>query len=107
MLALIIFFRSQERDGGEIISSDRLLNKEENSGVASGEEVQDTDNGNAEWPSELQREFTDVERQADIELTAELIERRLGKMPSWKSLDPHGLQWYRLTILISIKERIL
>lgn len=38
---------------GEIISSDRLLKKEENSEIATGEVVQNTDNGNAEWPSEL------------------------------------------------------
>lgn len=78
--------------GGEIISSDRLLKKEENSGIASGEEVQNTDNGNAEWPSELQRDFNDIERQADIELTAELIDRQLGKMPDWKSPGPDGVQ---------------
>lgn len=77
--------------GEEIISSDRLLKKEENSGIASGEEVKNTDNGNAEWPSELQRDFDDIERQADIELTAEFIDGQLGKMPNWKSPGPDGL----------------
>lgn len=62
---------------GEIISSDRLLKKEENCGIAPGEEVHNTDNGPAKWPSELQRDFTDIERQADIELREELIERQL------------------------------
>lgn len=81
-----------ERWRGEIISSDRLLEKEENSGIASGKEVQNTDNGNAEWPSELQRDFNNIERQADIELTAELIDRQLGKMPNWTSPGPDGLQ---------------
>jgi len=70
---------------GEIISSDRLLKKEENCGIASGEEAHNTDNGTAKWPSELQRDFTDIERQADIELTEELNERQLGRMPNWKS----------------------
>ena len=30
----------------------------------------------------LQRDFNDIERQGDIELTAELIDRQLGKMPN-------------------------
>lgn len=48
-----------------------MLKKVENSGIVSGEEVQNTDNGNAEWPSELQNDFIDIERQANNELTAD------------------------------------
>lgn len=58
-------------DRREIIPSDRMLKKVENSGIVSGEEVQNTDNGNAEWPSELQNDFIDIERQANNELTAD------------------------------------
>lgn len=74
-----------------------MLEKVENSGIVSGEEVQNTDNGNVEWPSDLQSGF--------IDLKAELIERQSRGMPNWKSPGPDGLQGYWLTILTSMKER--
>lgn len=68
-----------------------MLEKVENSGIVSGEEVQNTDHGNAERPSDMQSGFIDIERQANIELTAQLIERQSGKMPNWTSPGPDGL----------------
>lgn len=71
------------RERREIMPSDRMLEKAENSGIVSGEEVQNTDNGNAEWPSDLQSGF--------IDLTVELIERQSARVPNWKFAGPDGL----------------
>ena len=39
-------------------------------------------NDGAEWLSQLEADLTSVEQQCDIEVSSELIERQLRKMPN-------------------------
>lgn len=42
----------------------------------------------------MQRDFTDIERQTDNELTEELSKRQLWRMPNWKSPGPDCQQLF-------------
>lgn len=64
---------------GEIISSDRLLKKEENCGIESGEEVQNTDNSTAKSPSQQPRDFTDIEDKLTLNWQRNKVRGNWGK----------------------------
>ena len=53
-------------------------------------------NNNAEWLVQLEAELVDVNEQADVQVTVDLIEKQLRKMENWKSPGPDGLQAYWL-----------
>ena len=54
----------------------------------------------------MENDLISVEKQENIDLTVNIIEKQLRKMPNWKSPGPDGLQGYWIKNFTSLKERI-
>ena len=65
-----------------------------------------THNRNAEWIKRVQEKLSHVERQENLDITAEDVKQILGKVPNWKAPGPDGVQGFWIKNLKSLYKRI-
>ena len=61
-------------------------------------------NEKAEWLKEVERKLGTVEKQQNIKITPELIEKQAKKLPNWKAPGPDGLQGFWLKNIKSVRK---
>ena len=63
-------------------------------------------NKDAEWLSELKKEFNGKYEQRRVSVTAEKVNKQTRKTPNWKSPGKDGVQGYWIKNITSLHERI-
>ena len=61
----------------------------------------------AEWITEIRREFDNVQRQEKLEISFEDLKKTFCKLSPWKAAGPDGVQGYWVKNFISLHERMM
>ena len=63
-------------------------------------------NRNAVWIEKVKEKMEHVEKQTDLDITAEDVKQALSKVPNWKSPGPDGVQGFWIKNLKSLHQRM-
>ena len=68
--------------------------------------VPSSHNHDARWLQKIKQELADVEKQEDIKITVESIQKRVSGMSNWKASGPDGVKGFWFKRMTDLHDRL-